>query len=158
MAEVSVRRATPADAPAVADLGQDVIPATYGPIDPELARYQLETWWSERVLAERIDALPHWVAESVAGRLLGVSDLGRFEGHPVVWKLYLRPEAQGQGLGRDLLAQAMEAARGEDVSLDVFSENARAIGFYRSQGFEVVDGADTPRVLGHEMLRMSRRA
>ena len=52
---------------------------------------------------------------------------------------------------------AIAAADGEDVWLDVFAENHRAIGFYRSQGFEAVEDDDAPRVLGHPMVRMRRR-
>lgn len=158
MAEVTLRRATPLDAGAVASLGAEVLPATYGPIDPALARHQLDTWWAEEVLAERIAALPHWVAESADGTVHGVSDLGRLDGRPVVWKMYLRPVSQGHGLGRQLLARAVAEAAGEDVWLDVFAENERALGFYRSQGFEVVPDADTTTVLGHPMLRMRRPA
>lgn len=158
MADVALRRATTAHAPAVAGLGAEVIPATYGPIDLELARHQLDTWWTEPALTDRIEALPHWVADSGDGAVLGVSDLGRFEGRSVVWKMYVRPAAQGLGLGRGLLGRAIQAAGGEDVWLDVFAQNVRAVGFYRSQGFELVDGADTSCVLGHEMIRMRRLA
>ena len=158
MTDWSIRPAGPADAVAVADVGAEVIPATYGPIDHELARHQLETWWSEETLAERMTRLPHWVAESQDGRIVGVSDLGRYEDRPVVWKMYLRPSSQGQGLGRALLGRAIAAAGGDDVWVDVFTENRRAIGFYRSQGFEVVEGSDLPRVQGHPMTRMRYRA
>jgi ribosomal protein S18 acetylase RimI-like enzyme len=158
MTTATIRPASPADAGAVADLGAEVVPATYGPIDAELAHHQLRTWWSEQALAERMERLPHWVAESDDGRVLGVSDLGRHDDRAVVWKVYLRPGSQGQGLGRALLDRALTAADGEDVWLDVFAENHRAIAFYRSQGFEVVDDDEAPRVLGHTMLRMRWRA
>ena len=157
MTAVTIRPAGPADAGAVADLGAEVIPATYGPIDEELARHQLETWWSEEVLAERMQELPHWVAEADDRRVLGVSDLGRYEGRAVVWKMYLRPASQGRGLGRALLGRSLSEAGAEDVWVDVFAENERAIGFYRAQGFEVVDDQETARVLGHAMLRMRHR-
>jgi ribosomal protein S18 acetylase RimI-like enzyme len=153
-----IRSAGPAEAAAVADVGAEVIPATYGPIDEELARHQLETWWSEETLAERMTRLPHWVAESADGRIVGVSDLGRHEDRAVVWKMYLRPGSQGRGLGRALLGRAIAAAGGDDVWVDVFTENQQAIGFYGSQGFEIVEGADAPRVLGHPMVRMRYRA
>lgn len=155
---VSIRPAEPADAGAVAELGAEVIPSTYGPIDEALARHQLTTWWTEEVLAERMQRRPHWVAEAGDGRVGGVSDLGRYEGRAVVWKLYLRRDWQGRGLGRALLDRSVAAAGTEDVWLDVFAENHRAVGFYTAQGFEVVDAEEVPRVLGHAMLRMRRRA
>ncbi len=157
MSPFRIRPATPSDAGGVADVGAEVIPATYGPIGEELARYELETWWTEDVLADRMERMPHWVAESSDGQVCGVSDLGRYEGRAVVWKMYLRPSMQGQGLGKALLDRSIAAADGEDVWLDVFAENHRAIGFYRSQGFEAVEDDDAPRVLGHPMIRMRRR-
>lgn len=156
MSTATIRPAGPADAGAVAELGAEVLPATYGPIDEALAAHQLATWWAEEVLADRMERLPHWVAEE-DGRCCGVSDLGRYEGRAVVWKMYLRPSAQGQGLGRALLSRVLEAAPDEDVWLDVFAENHRAVGFYRSQGFEVVETDEAPSVLGHAMLRMRHR-
>lgn len=55
-------------------------------------------------------------------------------------RLYLRPQAQGQGLGSavlvDLLSQARALGRG--VELQVLKVNARAQRFYARHGFERV--------------------
>ena len=144
-----------ADVDALVELGTAAVPAIYGPIDPALAEYQLTNWWSADALRERMARIPHWIAEADDGRVLGVADLGRFEDRAMLWKLYLRPDAQGRGLGTTLLSQVLEAAGGS-LWLDAFAENHRAIGFYRSRGFEVVEDADTPEVLGHAMVRMRR--
>jgi ribosomal protein S18 acetylase RimI-like enzyme len=50
----------------------------------------------------------------------------------------LLPDYRGRGLGRQLVAQAVRAARQagiERVELEVFASNERAIALYRAFGF-----------------------
>lgn len=57
----------------------------------------------------------------------------------VIARLYVRPSAQCRGIGRRLIEEAI--ARHPDASelfLEVEAENAKAIGFYRHEGFEPV--------------------
>lgn len=56
----------------------------------------------------------------------------------------IRPDLQGQGLGRRLLAEALEAVRGTglQVKLEVHRDNVRAQRLYRRHGFEAVDQLD----------------
>jgi ribosomal protein S18 acetylase RimI-like enzyme len=51
--------------------------------------------------------------------------------------MYVRPAAQGLGLGRALLRAVLDHARGEvdQVLLQVVSDNRRAIRLYESEGF-----------------------
>lgn len=67
--------------------------------------------------------------------------------------LFISPAHQGQGLGRVLLAHAIE--RFGISELDVNEQNPQALAFYRQQGFEVirrcdVDGLGQP----YPILRM----
>lgn len=58
--------------------------------------------------------------------------------------LYVAPEAQGQGVGRRLMAEAKSQSR-SGLSLYVFQDNARARRFYERQGFVLIaetEGAD----------------
>lgn len=76
----------------------------------------------------------------VNGRPLGLRALEWRQTHLYLARLYLRTEAQGQGLGsavlRDLLAQAR--AVGRSVELQVLKVNAGAQRFYARHGFEPV--------------------
>jgi len=56
-------------------------------------------------------------------------------------RIYLLNRFQGSGLGRRLMALAIEHARARGVPrllLGVYSENSDAIGFYRRLGFETI--------------------
>jgi ribosomal protein S18 acetylase RimI-like enzyme len=58
-----------------------------------------------------------------------------------VKRIYLLNRFQGSGLGRRLMATAIEQARARGLPrllLGVYSENAAAIGFYRRLGFETI--------------------
>jgi diamine N-acetyltransferase len=60
-----------------------------------------------------------------------------------VEQLYLLDAHQGHGLGRTLVEVALDAARRhrlDHVWLGVWEANEKAIGFYRSQGFEAFGG------------------
>ncbi len=52
----------------------------------------------------------------------------------------IRPDRQGQGLGRRLLAEALDAVRatGLPVKLEVHRDNVRAVELYRRRGFTAV--------------------
>ena len=57
--------------------------------------------------------------------------------------LYVRPECQRGGIGKALLARAMQA--GSPLRLWVFQRNTDAIAFYRSQGFREIERTDGSR-------------
>jgi GNAT superfamily N-acetyltransferase len=132
---VTIRNGRAADAAALAELGRAVVPATYGPISAAEATRTLDTWWSERALAESLERLPHWFAEDAAGRLVGVSNLGSRGDRRVLWKLYVHPDQQGSGLGRLLLDRVVEANGADPLWLSYVDGNAHAAGFYAAHGF-----------------------
>jgi len=57
--------------------------------------------------------------------------------------LYVRPECQRQGLGKELLAVAM--TNHAPLRLWVFQRNAAAIRFYRAHGFREIERTDGSR-------------
>ncbi|KRP46372.1 putative acetyltransferase [Pseudomonas libanensis] len=74
--------------------------------------------------------------------------------------LFIDPQYRGQGLGRQLLAYAIEHMNAEE--LDVNEQNPLALGFYLKQGFEVIgrtehDGLGQPYPLLHMRLRQARQ-
>lgn len=84
----------------------------------------------QRILIEK-EYLPNsetWVA-CLDGLPVGfISLLGTFVGG-----LFVTPSRQGLGIGQALIAHAL-ALKGE-LELEVYTENAQAFRFYKSQGF-----------------------
>ena len=93
-----------------------------------------------RELIERGDPAAMWVLEDDRGEVVGHAAV--MEGVPGVLSLgmaILAP-ARGRGGGRALLHAAQEHARScgaHKISLEVWTDNARAISLYAAAGFEV---------------------
>lgn len=140
MADVVIRPATAHDLDALVAFGEAVVPAHYTPIIGETAaQAQLDLWWRR----ERFEAaLSHGLLLVAAdGRVLvGVCEVGEWEGEPVVWKLYVRPENRGRGVGEALLEAAVaEAPRSASrILLEHLAGNERAAAFYERRGFRHV--------------------
>lgn len=153
-----VREATPEDVPALADLKLATFRETflegfriaYPPED--LARFEAETYASSRIAGEIADPSHRtWVVDDrggPAGRLIGYAHIGPCklphddvrDGHMELYQLYLRRSAQGSGLGKRLLEQALDHLRpgGLPIWLGVWSGNAKAQSVYAARGFKVV--------------------
>jgi GNAT superfamily N-acetyltransferase len=129
-----IRRATPADAEAVADVFLAAkAEMTYLPdlhTDAETRR-----WVREVVLRE----LEVWIAEDCAN-VVGFAAVGA----DLLELLYVDPEAQNRGVGATLLTVAKER-RPRSLRLWVFQKNVGARRFYERHGFRLVrltDGRD----------------
>jgi ribosomal protein S18 acetylase RimI-like enzyme len=126
------------DAAALRALGEAVVPATYGRVDPAYAAMMLDRWWATDRLAESLERLPHVVAE-VEGQLVGAANLGRRDERWVMWKLYVHPDQQRRGLGTRLLGEIVGLVEGDALWLEHVDGNDAAAGFYRGHGFVEVE-------------------
>jgi ribosomal protein S18 acetylase RimI-like enzyme len=136
---VTIRRATKTD--------RDLLRRLWEEFEEELDHppYLRETW------EEAWDDLSDTVRDGVAliaeqdGNAVGfifcvLGDRGRKTAH--VTDIYVRPEARGQGIGRALLAEVVEPARGaglDHVSLEVMLRNTEARHLYERLGFVPFD-------------------
>jgi putative acetyltransferase len=93
-----------------------------------------------------LPAADAWVAEQ-DGHLVGFLALLGSE----VGALFVHPKAWGQGLGRALLAKAVELKG--DLTLRVFAENQVGLAFYTKAGFEET-GRERHKETGDEVVRM----
>lgn len=117
----------------------------YPPAD--LARFEAESYGPARVAAELADPLhATWVAQDSEGRLLAYVHVGPCKlPHPEasaeqseLYQLYALNAAQGQGIGRALMDEALDwlaEAMPGPVWLGVWSGNARAQAVYARRGF-----------------------
>lgn len=136
---MTIRDATADDQALLRELWEEFEAGLGGP------DYQRETWeeaWED--LAETIEGGVALIAEE-DGHPLGfvfcvLGDRGRKTAH--VTDIYVRPEARDRGVGRALLAELVEPARGAGlghVSLEVLVHNADARRLYDRLGFVPVD-------------------
>jgi len=146
---LTVRRATLADAPAIGACHNACWRQAYrGLLSPELLAAQddaarADMWrraLSESTLSESIGQTV--VVAEMADHMVGLAAAGQSDDEPAVrdralYALYILESAYGTGVGQRLFDAAVGV---EPCSLWVAEANARAIGFYRRQGFRP-DGA-----------------
>jgi ribosomal protein S18 acetylase RimI-like enzyme len=153
---IAVRRAKFADVEAVRQIGLTTWPVAYdGLVSSEFIEKGLAQWWSPEAVERGIRNGITLVA-SEGDQLIGMVGLGREGDHWVMWKLYVLPDHQGQGVGKALLDAAINALPDgtTELLLDVLVSNKKAIGFYRANGFGEPHKAPD-RDLGVELMWMS---
>lgn len=154
---ISIRPATPADLPLIAQLIRDL--AAYEKLahevrfdDAVLGRKLFgERPYAEVVIGE-VDGMPQ-------GFALFFHNFSTFEGKPGIYleDLFVRPEARGAGLGKALLSHlAMLALERDCARLEwsVLDWNEPAIGFYRKLGARLMDEWTVMRVDGTALQQL----
>ncbi len=154
---ISIRPATTADLPLIAQLIRDLA---------EYEKLAGEVRFDEAVLGEKLfGARPY--AEVVIGELNGTAqgfalffhNFSTFEGKPGVYleDLFVRPAARGSGLGKALLSHlAMLAVERDCARLEwsVLDWNSPAIGFYQKLGARLMDEWTVMRVDGTALQQL----
>jgi GNAT superfamily N-acetyltransferase len=138
---VTVRRAVEGDLDAVLAVGHRTWPPTYEPLaGADYVAMGLAKWWSAEATRPLIDAGRVTVAE-VDGEVVGVAAAGPLDGRLVLWKLYVLPGHQGEGIGAALLDAVVDEARGRyaQLRLAYLDGNERAGRFYSRHGFVEVE-------------------
>jgi len=148
---VSVRPATPADLPLIAELIRAL--AEYEKLSDEVR-------FGEAKLGEKLFG-PRPYAEVLIGEVDGkpqgfalfFHNFSTFEGRPGIYleDLFVRPEARGAGIGKALLAELARLAVERDCArLEwwVLDWNEPSIGFYKSHGARAMDEWTVMRVDG----------
>ncbi len=135
--EVQLRRYEPADEAAVHELWRRSWQTAYPAIDFG-ARLG---WWSERWRNELLPAATVVVAE-ILERPVGFVTVDRTTGY--LDQIVVAPESWGQGVADRLLAEAKRLSPG-GLELHVNIDNARALAFYRRQGFGMSGEGVNPR-------------
>lgn len=145
---MNLRRASLDDMPTLARLHRHTV-RTSLPFVPDLHTPEEDAWW----FAERLYAANEiWLAEGDDGPLGYVAFRPDFIEH-----LFVHPDAQGNGLGLELLDQARRHAF--EMTLWTFQQNLRARRFYERHGFVAVrqtDGADNEEKLPDVLYRWRR--
>lgn len=107
-----------------------------------------------------LDALQLWLAEDDSG-VVGVAaweaadarDVAPGQHGLLLHGLYVAPDRQGQGVGKQLLASAVNAARVHGFDGIVVKAQADARGFFEAQGFVAMAVLDTGRDYRHRLWK-----
>jgi diamine N-acetyltransferase len=151
MPEPLIRRATPADAEALAKIGALTFTETFAHLYPpqDLAAFLAEAYGLEQTRANLADPeKAAWLVEA-DGEVVGYAEAGpcglpHAEVTPACGELkriYLLKPAQGGGMGARLFDTTiawLQSAGPRDVWIGVWSENHGAQRFYARRGFEKV--------------------
>jgi GNAT superfamily N-acetyltransferase len=160
MTEITVRAATPEDAPGMARVHVLSWQQTYRGLEsdevldaPDFVERRERMW--NRVLGDSERGFATAVAET-GGEIVGIAFAGPAEGEqpPRDWQLYvlyLLQQHQGSGAGQQLIDAVL---RGKASVLWVADPNPRAQAFYARNGF-IADGHTEPFGSGRE-IRMVR--
>ncbi|MFC3785585.1 GNAT superfamily N-acetyltransferase [Sphingopyxis italica] len=155
---LSIRPATPADLPLIAQFIRDLA---------EYEKLSHEVRFDEARLGENLfGARPY--AEVVIGEIDGAAqgfalffhNFSTFEGRPGLYleDLFVRPEARGSGLGKALLAHLAQLCVARDcarLEWSVLDWNAPSIGFYQSLGAKLMDEWTVMRVDGDALTKLA---
>ncbi len=136
-----IRRATPDDAPVLAELRWEFRAGRVAPVEDHDAFIERCTVWMRRELAD--SAWRAWVAIQ-DGRIVGQvwtdlihkvpNPVGERERHAYLSNLYVQPSARG-GVGTALLEAALDWARANGIDRVVLWPSQRSVTLYRRHQF-----------------------
>lgn len=139
----AIRSATREDAEAICEVARASWHAAYDDLlGEETVDARIDEWYALDGLRESIERSEHifYVAENT--RVKGFVHIGpnpENEGVAELYRIYVRPDWWGEGIGGQLLESAESELEGYDrLTLSVFAANDVGIGFYEKKGFERV--------------------
>ncbi len=158
---LTIRPATPADVPLIANLIRALA---------EYEKLAHEVRFDEAVLGQKLFG-PRPYAEVIIGEIDGTPqgfalffhNFSTFEGKPGIYleDLFVKPEARGSGLGKALLSHLAALAVERDcarLEWSVLDWNEPAIGFYKSLGAKFMDEWTVMRVDGAALAQLGANA
>lgn len=142
---ITIQPADTSHIPVIQQIAQTTWPITFGAIlSKEQLAYMMEMMYSSSSLSRQMSVQKHlFLLASNTHKNLGFAafELAYHGGEKTkIHKLYLLPEAQGQGLGSTFLQQISEKAlqNGQQaITLNVNKYNEPAIKFYKKMGFRI---------------------
>jgi GNAT superfamily N-acetyltransferase len=153
--DLRIRHATPADAPALAQLAADAFRDTHRPLDDpnEIEDYVAANFRVSVVAASIEDPSSRVLLALSPTVLVGYAHLKLSQAPPCVSgpapvelaRLYLAQPAIGKGVGAQLMRAVQAEARQLDrqtLWLSVYDKNVRAVQFYKKFGFVEVGGRE----------------
>lgn len=151
--DLTFRDAQKTDAASLAEIGRETFVETFGDLYPpgDLKQYLDETYSVDRMMSDLSDPEVEVRIAYSGKRMAAYCKIGPcklpFDVGPEpaleLHRVYVSQARQGVGVGRILLAWAIERARqrgAKNLFLGVWESNERAIALYENRGFEKVGG------------------
>ena len=135
---IELRPAVRADVAAIAAMQKASLLETY---EPFLGRAAIEEFIAAGGVDDYFDE--HWRDATVAlygGDVVGVAVL--LDG--LLDLIWVRPRSRSQGIGSALL-RAAESKAADELTLEVWEVNRRAVAFYEREGFSVTATSEDPQ-------------
>ena len=141
---MNIKKASKDDIPAIQAISAIAWPETFKDIlSAEQIRYMMNMMYSTASLENQIDRLNHcYLLAKKEDQYLGyLSYELNFQGskETKIHKIYVLPEAQGQGVGQTLIAYTENISRNHNNSALLLNVNRHnnAINFYKKTGFDI---------------------
>lgn len=153
-----VRPATPGDIPGVAAVAHDTWKVTYAlSVSEQNQRQHLRRAYANQALRTAISQMRGWFYVAVENEaVVGFAQyVRRFDTQGELVRMYVHPNFQRRGIGRDLLETgltAMNAAGIDQCYVSVEVSNLVARTFYERFGFR--PQRDHARFLGDQIIRL----
>lgn len=161
---MSIREAKPNDIPAISKLAKETYIATFGQTMSQEELIEALKTRSEEYFTDVIRTDTILVAEEE--KIVGFMQIGRVTITSVqasgrdleLIKIYIDENQQGKGIGKALMEVMLKHPRLngiENIYLDVYDENKKAIGLYKKYGFKII--GKTPfkinnKIVGYDLL------
>ena len=139
---MQIRPATEADIPVLRDLAQRIWRECYpGIITAEQIEFMLGWMYSDEEIRRQITAGVPWEIAELDGEPIGyLSWQQEGDGRVKISKLYVLPQQQRRGFGRQMLDHICDRTRAIGANamwMQVNKRNERAIGAYLKAGFRI---------------------
>ena len=152
---MEIRRARPADKPAIRDVARRSLQASYS-LGPQAITSAIEEWYGEGRLDDTLGDDEHvLLVADEDGQVVGFSESTLAgEGIGTLLWLHVDPAYRGREIGAGLLGETRDSLRGlgaDRVHGRVLADNADGNAFYRAQGFQKA-GEESVEIAGRNYV------
>jgi len=151
--DVNLRRAEPADSAGIRTVARESWPRAYeGIVPPDIQGQAIASWYSDHALTQCLaDTEEVFLVAETPNRVAGFVHLGALQAGSVeLLRIYVLPQFQRHGIGRQLLEEAISLLPSSEigrVTVSVARQNTAGCAFYERSGFSKT-GLRTIHVFG----------
>ncbi|MEM1211421.1 MAG: GNAT family N-acetyltransferase [Planctomycetota bacterium] len=160
MADIYIRPLRRSDCDKIGPLLRDIWLDAYHGIqtDTELLAQSHKVHAPELIASEIGNPNMHSVVAVTHGRIIGHARSDLSENRIDISRLYVLRAFYRRGVGKALLQEVENHFDGQlDVWLEVYEENKRAIAFYLSQGYEIMERGTEVQTEGRDVFEFKMR-